>query len=275
MTVKVGVIDFLNSLPVYLALENGAVPTPVGVEIVKGAPTTLNAMSARGELAVTPVSSIHYARNWRELALLPGIGINSRGFVHSVTLFYRDDLSTLERGTIVVTDESATSEVLLKILLARRFGLDARVVRGKPDLEAVGRDYDGALLIGDGALAGTLAYPNLGRRDLGLEWVAHAGLPMVFAVWAARRDFARNHPETVRAIAEAFARAKAWGRAHRPEIVDAARARSNLPRPMLDSYFRSLDYDLDDEALRGLAAYWRAAKEIGELGELPELEATA
>lgn len=267
---KVGVIDFLNSLPVYLALENGEVPLPPGVELVKGSPTALNAASARGELAVSPVSSIHYARNWRDLALVPGISINSRGFVHSVTLFYREDIATVDGGTIVVTEESATSEILLKILLARRFGLAAKVVRGQPDLDRVGRDYEGALLIGDGALDGTLRWPNLGRRDLGLEWAAHAGAPMVFAVWAARRD---TPPETVRAIADAFARAKAWGKTHRAQVVDRAREKSGLPRQLLDGYFRALDYDLDAEALRGLAAYFREAHAAGELREVPLVEA--
>ena len=269
--VRVGYIDYLNSLPVYHGLETGAVPLAPGMSLVKAPPTTLNRMLSQGELDVSPVSSVHYARHADELVLLPGLSINSAGFVHSVCLFYRNAVETLDGGRVCVTSESATSHVLLRILLERRLGIDARRVVGEPDLEEVGVGYEGALLIGDSALRAALAYPNLGRLDLAEEWTRWTGLPMVFAVWAARREFAERHPEALRAAHASLLAGKQWGRAHRAEIVELARRKLFLSRAVMERYFRDLNYDLDGPKLAGLQRYLDLAAESGEIPRAPAL----
>ncbi|HWH08524.1 MAG TPA: menaquinone biosynthesis protein [Candidatus Thermoplasmatota archaeon] len=269
--VRVGYIDYLNSLPVYHGLETGAVPLPEGVEMVKAPPTTLNGMLERGELDVSPVSSLAYARHADELTLLPGLSINSTGFVHSVCLFYRNGLDSLRGGRVCVTGESATSDVLLRILLSERYHLDADRVKGEADLEEVGHAYQGALLIGDSALKGALAYPNLGRVDLGEEWTRWTGTPMVFAVWCARKDFAQRHPEALRRAHDALLAGKAWGRANRAAIVEHARRKAFLSRAFMERYFRDLNYDLDGPKLAGLRRYFELAHRLGEVPVVPPL----
>jgi chorismate dehydratase len=271
VTTRVGYIDYLNSLPIYHGLETGAVATPPGVSLVKAPPTTLNGMLLRGELDVSPVSSVEYARHAEELVLLPGLSINSTGFVHSVCLFYRNGLESLRGGDVCVTGESATSDVLLRILLEERFKLDARRVKGDADLEDVGAKHAGVLLIGDAALKGVLAYPNLGRVDLGEEWTRWTGTPMVFAVWCARREFARAHPERVAEAHRWLLAGKAWGRAHRAEIVEVARKRLFLSRAFMERYFRDLHYDLDAPKLAGLERYFELAAALGEVPRVPPL----
>lgn len=272
MNVRVGYIDYLNSLPVYQGLETGAVPLPVGVALHKAAPTTLNAMLSRGELDISPVSSIHYAQHADELVLLPDLSINSTGFVHSVCLFYRNGIESLRGGKVSVTGESATSVVLLRILLEKRFKLSATSDKGTGDPEDVlDGKTQGALLIGDSALRGALAYPNLGRVDLGEEWTRWTGTPMVFAVWAARKGFARDHPDALRAAHQALLAGKAWGRAHRSEVVEHARQKLFLSRDYMSRYFRDLNYDLDEPKLAGLRRYYELAAELGEVARVPAL----
>lgn len=269
--VRLGYIDFLNSLPVYHGLETGAVPLPAGVELVKAVPAVLNRQMASGALDVSPMSSVEYARNAESLVLLPELSINSAGFVHSVYLCFRNGLESLQGGTICMSAESATSHVLLKILLKRRFGLDATLVIGDADPEEIGTRYDGVLLIGDAAMKASLAYPNLGRVDLGDEWTRWTGTPMVFAVWAARREFAERHPERVRAVHQTLLAGKAWGRAHRAQIVEHARKKVYLSRAYMERYFRDLNYDLDAPKLAGLRRYYEEAVGLGELARVPPL----
>lgn len=271
MTLRLGHIDFLNSLPVTLGLERGDVPLPAGTTWVRDVPTTLNAMLARGELDVSPISSIEYARQADDLVLLPDVSINSAGFVHSVTLFYRNDLESVRDGRIAMTPRSATSQVLLRILLERHFGMRATLATEEPDLEELGHSCDGALLIGDDALRAVLAYPNLGRRDLGQEWGAFTGHPMVFALWCARRAWAEDHPEELRAISEALVAGKKWGVAHRADVVEVARKRAWLSRAYMQSYFRHLNYDLDADKLAGLRLYYEHALDLGEIPAIPPL----
>jgi len=269
--VRVGYIDYLNSLPVYYGLESGAVPLPPGVELHKAPPTTLNAMLSRGELDVSPVSSIHYARHADELVLLPGLSINSTGFVHSVSLFFRNGAESLQGGKIAVTGESATSVVLLRILLQKRLGIDAQIVPGEADLEEIGKSCDGVLLIGDSALRASLAYPNLGRLDLADEWTRWTGTPMVFAVWAARRSFADEAPSGLRDIHAALLAGKAWGKQNRAVVVEHARRKLFLARAYMERYFRDLNYDLDAPKLAGLARYYQLAHEVGAIARAPAL----
>lgn len=270
-TVRLGYIDYLNSLPIYYGLETGKVPLPAGVELVKAPPTTLNARLAAGELEASPISSFAYAQNADRLVLLPDLSINSTGFVHSVSLFHRNGLETLRGGRICVTGESATSVVLLKILMRERLGLDAELVQGDADPEEIGHAYDGILLIGDSALRASLAYPNLGRLDLADEWTRWTGTPMVFAVWAARRDFARDDPQALASIQRALQAGKAWGKAHRGEIVDHARRKLYLQRATMERYFRDLNYDLDAPKLAGLRRYFELAHKLGEIPRVPSL----
>jgi chorismate dehydratase len=271
MAVRVGYIDYLNSLPVYYGLETGAVPMPPGMSLVKAPPTTLNAQLAAGQLDVSPVSSVAFAQQGDSLDLLPGLSINSTGFVHSVSLFFRNGVESLRGGKVCVTGESATSVVLLQILMKERLGLDAQLVQGDADPEEIGHAYDGILLIGDAALRASLAYPNLGRLDLADEWTRWTGTPMVFAVWAARKDFARRHPEDLRAAHHALLASKAWGRANRAPIVEHARRKLFLPRAFMERYFRDLNYDLDAPKLAGLARYFDLARKVGEIPRVPPL----
>jgi chorismate dehydratase len=203
--------------------------------------------------------------------LLPDLSINSTGFVHSVCLFYRNSVDSLRGGRVCVTGESATSHALLRILLEKRLGIHAERVQGDADLEEIGHDYDGVLLIGDNALRGVLAYPNLGRLDLAEEWTRWTGAPMVFAVWAARREFAERDPEGLRAAHRALLAGKAWGRTHRGDIVELARKKLFLSRAFMDRYFRDLNYDLDAPKLAGLQRYFSLAAELGEIPRAPSV----
>ena len=269
--VRLGYIDYLNSLPVYHGIETGAVPLPEGVDLVKDVPTALHRRLMAGELDVSPVPAFEYAKHAEDLVLLPDLSINSHGFVHSVCLFYRNGLDSLRGGDVCVTGESATSRMLLRILLEKRFGVDARRVDGEADLEEIGHAYAGVLLIGDSALKGALAYPNLGRVDLGEEWTRWTGTPMVFAVWAARREFAERHPDLLAATHRALLAGKAWGRQHRHEIVEHARRKAFLSRAFMERYFRDLNYDLDAPKLAGLRRYFELAAAKGEIPAVPPL----
>lgn len=274
---RLGYIDFLNSLPVYYGLESGAVALPNDVELVKAVPAVLNRKMAAGELDVSPMSSVEYARNADSLVLLPDLSINSAGFVHSVYLCFRNGIESLQGGTICMSAESATSHVLLKILLKKRFGIDAKLTVGDADPEEIGAKspagagYDGVLLIGDAAMKASLAYPNLGRVDLGDEWTRWTGTPMVFAVWAARREFAQREPAALRAAHAALLAGKAWGKAHRADIVEHARKKVYLSRAYMERYFRDLNYDLDAPKLAGLRRYYEEAAALGEIARVPPL----
>src|SRR5262245_65487227 len=106
--IRLGRISYVNMAPVFhrLAFE---------VEEVSGVPTDLNARLLAGEIDLAPISSIEYARNAERLRILPRLCVSSEGAVDSIQLVSRTPLEQVR--TVAVTPESATSVVLVKVLL--------------------------------------------------------------------------------------------------------------------------------------------------------------
>src|SRR5437763_797298 len=121
----------------------------------------------------------------QDLEIIPGCGIACRGPVRSILLISSRPLEEIR--TLALDDSSRTSVQLVRVILERRYGVVPRTVSHAPQLDAMLQAADAALIIGDPALhidPGSLPWHV---HDLGAEWVEMTGLPMVFAVWAARR----------------------------------------------------------------------------------------
>jgi chorismate dehydratase len=262
---RVGRISALNMYPIYHGLERAADPA---LEFTDGVPTALNQALLEGRLDVSAVSSIAFARHADELRLVPVASITAQGAVDSIQLFSRVPFE--EVRSVAVTPHSATSVALLRVLLDSRAG-EFETLAGPPT-EALGR-VDGVLLIGDEALAGLRTPFSAHHTDLGALWHARTGRPMVFAVWAARADAARERAEALAALAALLRDARAAYLADPEAVVAAAAQRFPFPAHFIRSYFRRLRYEFGPEQRAGLEAFLRLARENGELHALPRLAA--
>ena len=104
---RVGRISLLNMYPIYHGLERAAEPM---LSFTDGVPTALNDALLRGELDVSAVSSIAYARHATELSLLPVASITADGAVDSIQVFSRVPFEDVR--SVAVTPHSATSVAL-------------------------------------------------------------------------------------------------------------------------------------------------------------------
>lgn len=270
MRPRLGHIQFLNCLPLYYGLvKNDAL---LDVELVKATPRDLAAMLLAGELDVAPIPSIEYARNADDHVLLPDIAISSLGEVQSIILLSKVAAERLGGRTVALADTSRTSQVLARILLANRWGVQATFVEMPPDPPAMLREADAALLIGDEAIR-AFWHPSadLHMYDLGTEWTGWTGLPMVYAVWAARRAFAESEPDAVRAVADALNASLAYCRGHLPEISEYAARWESDPAERFLAYFDALRFRFEPEYREGLRRYLEEAHAIGQLESVPEL----
>lgn len=282
-TIRLGYIDYLNCLPVYFGLEQGHVHLPVAVR--KGAPAELNAAFLRGELDITPISSIEYARHAPSCLILPGLSISADGRVGSIFLIGKRPPEALDGRPLAMTTASATSVVLLRAILELGMGVRPIYHRAAPELATMLADADAALLIGDDAIlaAHRLGYPFTGAgttwrspeglyvTDLGLAWQAMTGEVMVFALWVLHKRFAEQHPEAVAAVAQLFRESQAYGWAQRPALLDEAARRRPLPRGVLEDYFTLIRHELSPRYRRGLCAFYEHARRLGELEAVPEI----
>lgn len=294
---RLGQVDYANCLPVYTAIEEGIVP--LNADIFKGHPTELNARFLEGNLDITPMSSIEYARNSGECLILPDLSISANGPVMSILLFSRVPVTELEGKTVCLPTSSATSVVLLKILLEHYYQVGVTYTTAKPDLDEMLAGSDAALLIGDDAMradvrlrspkSGPAGYgaswhepgtkagaaqteSGLYVTDLGEAWKEFTGEPMVFAVWVIHRIFAAEEPERVAEVANALKVSREWGLANPEHLLKVGHKRSpQFSRKYLEHYFETIKHGLDEDYRRALCCYFDYAYKSGLIPERVKL----
>jgi chorismate dehydratase len=271
MRPRLGHIQFLNCLPLYYGMVKNDVL--LDVDLVKADPADLAVMITSGELDLAPIPTIEYARNADDLLLLPDIAISSDGEVQSILLLSKIPADELGGKRVALTSASRTSQVLARILIEKRWRANSEYVEMPSDLPEMLRDADAALLIGDDALrANWQDFPELHKYDLGTEWSAWTGLPMVYAVWAVRRGFATDQPDQVASVAGALVGSLAYCRAHLDDISEYAARWEQFPAERFRSYFDALQFRFEPRYREGLSRYLELAHEIGQLDRIPKLE---
>jgi chorismate dehydratase len=106
--------------------------------------------------------------------------------------------------------------------------------------------------------------------DLGAAWRDWTGLPMVFAVWAVRSEFAAAHPGVVKDVHEAFCRSRDLCLDELDDVAAAAARWEPFDAATLASYFRTLDFSLGARQIDGLREFAHRAAAIGEVPALPD-----
>jgi chorismate dehydratase len=262
---RVGHIQFLNCLPIYWGLvRSGAL---LDIELTKDTPDNLNQMLIDGALDIGPISLVEYLRNADQLVLLPDIAVGSDGPVLSVNLVAQRPLAELDARPVALGSTSRTSVLLAQMWLAQVHDVRPNYFTCPPDVNAMMLEADAAVVIGDVALRATYEGPRRGLavHDLGQAWRDWTGLPMVFAVWAARRDFADANPGIVKDVHTAFVRSRDEALAHVEEVAGQASRWEIFDTATLAHYFRTLDFSLGERQLRGLREFASRAASAGAL----------
>jgi chorismate dehydratase len=194
---RVGHIQFLNCLPIYWGLMRSG--SLLDVDLQKDTPDRLNSALVAGDLDIGPISLVEYLRHAEELLLLPDLAVGSDGPVLSVNLISTRPLAELDKRPVALGSTSRTGVLLAQMLLAEKYGAEPDYFRCPPELTQMLLEADAGVLIGDPALRALYEAPKNGLDviDLGQAWRDWTGLPMVFAVWAVRKDFAAAAPGAV------------------------------------------------------------------------------
>ncbi|SET52673.1 menaquinone biosynthesis protein [Paenibacillus sp. NFR01] len=266
----IGKISYTNSWPVFHYFE----PEHLGfdAEMVSEVPAVLNRGMAEGSIHVGALSSFAYAAASDRLLLLPDLSVSADGPVQSILLFSRQPLSEVKNGKIALTNTSATSVNLLRILLEKALGGKPEYVTMDPDLDLMMAQADACLLIGDSAIKASWRPGDYFVTDLGALWKEWTGLGMTFAVWAVNRDAARERPEEIAAIAAALRESKRRGRSELAPIIQEARLMHGGSPAYWEHYFRNLCYDFGERQQEGLKLYFRYAYDMGLLPQEVNME---
>ncbi len=258
MPIRLGVVSYLNTRPLVYALERNLIPHRF--ELIYDVPSACARALAAGEVDLAIVPSIEYARS-QNYRIVPDVAIASDGPVRSVLLLSRKPFDQVRS---IALDTSSRTSVTLARVLMRRHGFAGACIDHPPDLDAMLRAADAAVLIGDSALH--VERPDLHTLDLGQAWREETGLPFVFAVWAGRPDALT--PGDVAALIEA----KRIGLRHVDDIAVAyAGGRRNPPSFYAAYLTESIRYGLGSRETEGLRAFYRCAAGLGLVEQEPDL----
>lgn len=180
---RLGVVSFINTLPLIDGLENLE-----SIEMRHSVPSLLLDQLLAGECDVALSSSIDYQRSQQRLIILPVGLLGCDGPTLTVRLYSSKPIERIK--SVYCDTDSHTSVALLRILLREVHGIEPQLVDYDAREHVAGNRPmewpEAMLLIGDKVVTDSppaVRYPY--QLDLGAEWAKHTGLPFVFAVWMA------------------------------------------------------------------------------------------
>lgn len=206
--------------------------------------------SGLADIGIVPAVEL----NRQKLEIIRGAGIACHGAVRSIFLISKVPYEDIRK--LAADSTSRTSVALSRVILARKYGVEPEVRSHAPHLPSMLEHADAALIIGDAALVldpETLPFRVL---DLGAEWVQMTGLPMVFAVWAARAEFPTQDPAP-------FLESMRFGRAHIDDIARSEHAKLGISEDLARSYLKNnIVFELGDREYAGLKTFLQHASEL-------------
>ncbi len=264
---RLGHIDYSNCLPVHADLLRDAGPE---LRIIRGTPAALNQALAAGEIDVAPCSSIELARHADSYRILPDLSIGCFGPVRSIRVESTVPLEELAGARVAIPSASATSVVLLRVLLELRYEVAATFewFDQETGADPIEQGAAAALWIGDIALQRAAASERT-AYDLGLLWKEWTGLPFAFAVWQTPLPPVRD-AELIR-LQHSLIASRDHSLNNADRLAKEWAADFGVDAHTLAYYWRGLRYDLGADMQRGLLTFFQHAMSIGELRALPEL----
>lgn len=268
----IGRIPYANLYPIFYYLEHRCNST--SYEFINGAPSEVNRMLRKGELDVSPSSSIEFLRNKGRYYILPWFSISSTGCIKSILLFSKLPIQELGGCTIALSSESETSTVLLKIILKEFHSLKCKFRSVTPaGTRNILSSFPAVLHIGDTAMKEAKrieqsaavrksAPPPLYIYDLGELWHEHTGLPFVFALWVANKKALKEKGDLVKLLTSDLFRAKRYAGRKFPVIAQDAPQKKWLSEKELVDYWKIISYDLSERHLEGLRLFEKYSRKI-------------
>jgi chorismate dehydratase len=275
--VRISIVEYLNTAPLVRGFTHG--PLRGKYELSFTVPSQCAEALRSGAADVAIIPAIEYQRI-PDLVILPNLSISSKKSVRSLLLVSRKPIREVSR--IALDRSSRSTQALTRILCEKLWHITPEFFEAAPDLPAMLRQADAALLIGDPALrlaiasapgahrdtagdtvstdavAGLSGSDSLFIYDIVEKWRILTSLPAVLAVWAARQEAVT--PELVQDFQDSLA----FGLQHVDAIASEAAAEMKLPAGDLRRYLlENIDYHLDEENLRGLTLYYAFAAKLG------------
>jgi len=255
---RVCVVSYLNTTPLVWGFVHGAQRDRYNLSFAIPSDCADRLANGSADIGIVPVVECER----QNLRIIPGAGIACNGPVRSILLVSKVPFDRIE--SLACDVSSRTSVQLARVILARRFNAEPRLVPARPDLFTMLERHDAALIIGDPALAIEPTSLPWSSLDLGAEWKKMTGLPMVFALWAARQEL-----DPAAYAADHFLASLTEGLAHLDDIVAAESRARGMSEQLVRHYLtHNVSFHIGSRESAGLDLFLRYVAEL-ETREIP------
>lgn len=234
---RIGAVSYLNTRPLLLGLEqSGLMPQ---IELVKAYPAKIaqDLIDGKIDMGLVPVAITPFLK---EAHFVSNYCIGAEKEVASVCIFSQVPMEQIEK--VYLDYQSRTSVQLARILLQQYWKKEVEFVKAEEGYIHEIRGTTAGVIIGDRALAARSHFAHI--YDLATAWIAHTGLPFVFASWIANKPIPAD-------FMEAFDMANGYGLRHLEEVI-ASIPVSEQVYDLHTYYTQNISYQFTAEKRKGL-----------------------
>ncbi len=241
-------VSYLNTVPLVWGMLHGPQAGVFDLRFALPSECADQLASGAADIGIVPV--IEMAR--QGLEYFRGTGIACHGPVRSILLISKKPFREIR--TLATDSGSRTSVMLSRVILAEKFGVEPKLISRRADLTSMLGEADAALLIGDAALRVDPAMLEFETLDLGEQWIAMTGRPMVFAVWAGHKAVMQER------YARAFVESVRFGLSRMDDIVSSESKPRGFSEDVVREYLtRHIVFELGERDYAGLEAFLQHA----------------
>ena len=259
---RIAASSYLNTAPLIWSFLHGTRRHKVRL-VTDAAPARCADLLASGNVHAALVPIIEYERI-PEIEIVPLVCVGSHSAVRSVVLASKyDDLKSVRK--VALDASSRTSQALVKIIFREFLGFEPQWESSNPDLSAMLKTNDAALIIGDPAMK--ISSKDLHIFDLATLWRQFTGVGFVFAMWMVQAGAA----QAIRDLD--FAGARDEGLGHIDEIARENEPLIGLPQGELITYLRdNICFNFDDDMQKGQELFFKLAYKHGIISNATSLK---
>lgn len=259
-SVSVGLIKDIFAQPLTYALENNAIAHPFTLRYSSLAENAQ--MLTSGEIDIGLISPIDYAKNSIEWEILPGLCIASYGVTGAAKLLFKKGLRNI---SVIASDLRFPTEIVIsQLVFLEKTGIKPQFITSGVQPGIIPEKSDAVLLVGDDSLP--VKTIQEGVFDISEEWNDLVELPLVHAVFAAKRDL------ITQTTAAVLLQAHSYYNDYKNNILQELSRSRGIDHDRLNIHLNEeLRYTLDELDTEGLKEIFRHCFFHTMLDEIPDI----
>ena len=247
---RVGIIDFANTLPLFFALKTNIVPH--NAVFTLGKPSEINRLFSENKLDVATISAAHYVQHRLDSILLSDLGVGATRAFMSSRLFSKKAPQEMDKSPLLLPQTGGFSVKILKALCSSFWKIEPIFQTYEGALYDLFRQDVPFLTIGEESIHFLEENPQYPSFDLAETWYNFTHKSCIFGVTATRNNAFISHPQEVISFQASLEKSYIWSQQNKEEICEIAAKKINCTRATTESFLSTIEYQLTPRHFHGL-----------------------